>query len=222
MKIQKNDGYESDYHETLHKNLNTNEEYYKARAKLALIKYFNNISKDSKILEFGCGLGQNIFLLKNSVGYDISEFALDFCRKKGINATNDLKKIPDNSFDIVFSAHVLEHLENPFHTLKEMHKKLKKDGKLILILPVEHRKKNNKNIDQMDISQHLYAWTFKTINNILLKSGFEPIENSYLYGSGYKKLLPISKINFKLYKLSTKMASVLVNSKEMKIVAIKK
>jgi SAM-dependent methyltransferase len=216
--MEKELGYEEEYHKLKHENLYSNEDYYKTRARLSLIKYFNGINQDSRVLEFGCGLGQNIFLIKNAIGYDISKFAVEFCNKKGINATTDLKKLKKDSFDMVFSCHVLEHLENPLDTIKLMCKRLKKGGKLITILPVEKRNKNSLEIDE---NQHLYCWTFQTFNNLLIKSGFKPIENTYLRGSGYKKLLPISRISIKLYILMTKIMAFLKGSKEMKIVAIK-
>ncbi len=210
--------YGEEYHLEKHNYLYKDDRYYNLRAKLALLKYFNNISKNSKILEFGCGLGQNIFLIPHAVGYDISKFALNFCKEKGIEVTNNLKSIKNDSFDVVFSCHVLEHLEAPFDSIGIMKKKLKKGGKLILILPVEKHKKVSFEIDS---NQHLYCWNFRAINNLLIKSGFKPIENKYLWATAYKKLLIFSKLNFKLYNFLTKLAGVLFNIREMKIVAVK-
>jgi ubiquinone/menaquinone biosynthesis C-methylase UbiE len=217
MKTKKDIGYEKEYHELKHEHLYSNKYYYLIRSKLALLKYFKGI-KNEKVLEFGCGLGQNIFLIKNSVGYDVSDFAVNFCKNKGIIATKNLDELKDNSFDIVFSCHVLEHLENPQESIKLMTKKLKKGGKLIIIIPVEKTRKHSLKIDE---NQHVYCWTFQTINNLLIKSGLKPIENKYFRGSGYKKLLLFSRINLKLYIFLTRIVAFLKGSKEMKIVAIK-
>lgn len=211
--------YEKEYHSILHKHLYVSSKYYTARAKIALKKYFEGISKEDRTLDFGCGMGQNIVFLKNAIGYDISKFSLDFCSKKGIKVTNKLSNIKDNSFEVIFSSHVLEHLENPFKAIQIMKKKLKKRGKLILILPVEKYKKGKFILDK---NQHLYCWNFQTINNLLIKLGFTIIENKYLYGTGYKKLLFLNKLSFKLYNLFTKLIALILNIKEMKIVAIKK
>lgn len=210
--------YEEEYHLEKHNYLYKDDWYYNIRAKLALLKYFKDIPRDSKILEFGCGLGQNISLVQNAVGYDISKFALNFCMEKGIEITNNLKSIKNDSFDVVFSCHVLEHLENPFDSIELMKKKLKKGGKLILILPVEEHKRVS---FEMDSNQHFYSWNFRTINNLLIKSGFKPIENKYLWGTGYKKLLLFSRTNFRLYSFLTKLTGVLFNTREMKIIAVK-
>ncbi len=209
--------YEEDYHSFVHNYLIYNPKYYNARARLALKRYFSDVPEDYKILEFGCGLGQNIYLLPNAVGYDISKFALGFSKNKGVNTIEDLKDV--NNFDVVFSSHVLEHVENPCETINIMKSKLKKNGKLILILPVE---KHEKVKFRLDKHQHLYCWNFKSINNLLIKSGFKIVENKYLHGGGYKKLLLVSRIYFKLYILLTRLTGFLYGTKEMKIVATKK
>ena len=211
-------GYEKEYHTLLHRHLYSSKEYYLIRAKLALKKYFNNIPKKEKIIEFGCGLGQNIYFLPNAIGYDISKFSLNFCRKMNIKVVENLNKTK-NDFDCVFSAHVLEHMENPYETLKLMKSKLKKGGKLILILPAEKHKKAAFKVDK---NQHLYCWNFQVINNLLIKTGFDVVENKYVYGSGYRKLLAFSRINLELYDFLTKLVSFITCAKEMKIVAIKR
>ncbi len=212
--------YESDYHEELHKNFINNSEYYDARARIAFGKYFKGVKKDSKILEFGCGMGQNIIFFPNAVGYDVSEFALDFCKKKDLRVVDSLDKIEDNSIEVIFMIHVLEHLENPFEVLKGLKKKLNSDGKLIIVIPVQ---KMDKPSLKPDSNQHLYCWTFTTINNLLFRAGFKPIKNDYLiWNAGCKMLLPLNKISFKLYDFSTKLLSILIKkSFEMRIVGVK-
>lgn len=212
-------GYEENYHDAVHSYLLNDAYYYQVRSKVALKKYFKDVSPNSKVLEFGCGLGQNIALLKNAYGYDISKFALDFCKNKNIHVFKTIEEISNDSFDVVFSCHHLEHVENPYETLKAMKQKLKKDGKLILVLPKEKHKKPKS--FELDEHQHLYCWTFRTINNLLIKSGFKIISNKYECGKGYKKMLPISKINLKFYIFLTKLTAKLFNSKEMIIEAVK-
>jgi ubiquinone/menaquinone biosynthesis C-methylase UbiE len=209
--------YESWYHSTRHSN-HFNEAYYNARARIAIDKFFSGVDKNSRILDFGCGLGQNIFYMPNAVGYDISKFGIEFCRKKGINATTQLEDIPDESFDVVFSAHVLEHHPHPMTMLEEMYRKLKKGQKLILVIPHE---RHGKAQFKYDLNQHLYTWNFQAINNLLLTVGFQIQENRYLRGAGYFRLLPLAKINFGLYRFVTNTVSRLFGIKEMMIVAKK-
>jgi len=213
--------YEKDYHKTKHQHLYTNPEYYKVRSELAKKRYFNDIedSENKKILEFGCGMGQNLFWLpaNRRVGYDISKFAVDFFKDKGGNATTDITKIPENAFDIIISAHVLEHVENPLETLRVIHSKLRKGGKLILITPLDKGKK----INPKDINQHLWTWTPQLMSNLLIKAEFKPISHKIISTCGYKKLLPFRKLGIGTYNLVTRMAGRVVRDRELKFVAIK-
>src|SRR5687768_5222984 len=104
--------YEEWYHKERH-NTHFNDDYYNARAKIALGKFFSGIDQQSRVLDFGCGLGQNILYLPNAMGYDISNFGVEFARRKGIKATNNLAEVPNEAFDVVFTAHVLEHHPHP-------------------------------------------------------------------------------------------------------------
>jgi len=213
--------YEKSYHLEKHSYLYNNEEYYLARARVAKHDYFYTLldkSNFKKVLDFGCGLGQNIYKIHNSVGYDISEFALEFCRKKRIKVTNDLGELQNKSFDVVFSCDALEHLENPLKALKQMKKKLAPWGHLVLILPIEEWKKVNLN----DKNQHLYGWNYQTITNLLSRAGFHPICYKIIKRTGFKKLLPFCRINFRLYLFLTKLLAMTTGSKRMRIVAVKK
>lgn len=209
--------YESWYHSTRHSN-HFNDDYYNARAKIAVKKFFSGVDTNSRILDFGCGLGQNIYYLPNAMGYDISEFGVEFCRKKGINATNHLEEVPNEAFDVVFSAHVLEHHPHPKTMLEDIYSKLKKGKTLVLVIPFERHGMGKK---EYDLNQHLFTWNFQAINNLLLTTGFEILENRYIYGAGYFKLLPLAKMNFGLYRTATNIASRLAGIKEMMIIARK-
>jgi hypothetical protein len=102
--------------------------------------------------------------------------------------------------------------------IEDMRAKLKTGKKLIMVIPHEHHGKAQ---FKLDLNQHLYAWNFQTINNLLLISGFEILENRYLRGAGYNKLLPLAKINFNLYRHATNILSVLTGIKELMVVARK-
>jgi 2-polyprenyl-3-methyl-5-hydroxy-6-metoxy-1,4-benzoquinol methylase len=191
--------YEEEYHKNRHNHLYQSMEYYLTRAKVAKHDYFQSLPSyallsmnnlPAKILDYGCGLGVNTYLLKNTLGYDISKFAVDFCKEKNKKATTDLKSIKNNSFDIVFSSEVLEHVENPFIELKNMRSKLRQGGVLVLVLPIDKWNKP----DILDANQHLYNWNFNTITNILVRVGFTPFYYRILRRTGFKRLLPLLEL----------------------------
>lgn len=42
---------------------------------------------------------------------------------------------PDNEFDVVSADHIIEHLENPFSVMEELHRILKDNGLLTVLVP---------------------------------------------------------------------------------------
>lgn len=209
--------YEEGYHSKRHAG-HYNEEYYQARARIAVDKFFKGVPKQARLLDYGCGLGQNIIHYPNAVGFDISQYGLDFCRIKGLNVTNDLDALDNESFDYVFSSHVLEHHPYPKRMIEEMKEKLKPGCNLILVIPFERHAKAG---FELDLNQHLYMWNFRTINNLLLTSGFEILENRYLRGAGYEKFLLLNRWSYGLYRRMTILTSHLFGIKEIMVVAKK-
>lgn len=216
--LPNNLNYESSYHSVRHPN-HAKSEYFDARSEIALTKFFKGVDlENAKILDYGCGMGQNIGKLPHARGYDISEFSLDFCRKKGLQVTNSLTSLKNESFDVVFSSHVLEHHPHPKTMLEEMASKLKTGKELILVIPFE---RHGKGSFELDLNQHLYNWNFQNINNLLISTGFKIKKNKYLRGAGYYKLLFLKRINFGLYKMATELLSRLMGIKEIMVIATK-
>jgi len=93
------------------------------------------VENNSTVLDLGCGdgsLGGELMKRKKCkiVGIDISEVAVEYARRKGIDARVGNLEEPldfeDNSFDHVILCDVLEHLFDPLFTLKEAFRVSKK------------------------------------------------------------------------------------------------
>ena len=208
--------YGKEYHSEVHDNLLSNEKYYLFRAKCADKFYWKYLK--GKVLEFGCGLGQNIFLHKgDSLGIDVSDFALEECKKKGIDVEKDIKKIEIGSFDSILCCHVLEHLENPHEIIEEFYRVLKPNGGLVIVLPFSNKNKPIRNF-KSDVAKHLYNWNFNSSNELLNDVGFKIVLNKFSYGYGYSKLY---NLNFKLALFLLQILGKLKNRKEMIIVGEK-
>lgn len=178
---------------------------------------------EKKVFEFGCGLGANISLFYNAVGYDISKYARDFCRKKGLKIVDSVDEIEDNSIDLVILSQTLEHLENPIETLRILKSKLKPNGKLILLIPAESHYNLEK--DPEDLSHHLFAWNRRTIVNLVNEAGFIDIKSKYLRTIGQNKLLFVGRtfgfpVYYYLYRFLKAFATALMKPRVIELTAI--
>jgi SAM-dependent methyltransferase len=107
-----------------------------------------------RVLEIGSGLAMNMIIWHHHYGADVtgiepdapgfdSSFKLgrELAEANGldpqciINAVGENIPFPDGSFDIVFSANVLEHTENPARVLYEALRVLRPGGVLQFVFP---------------------------------------------------------------------------------------
>lgn len=105
--------------------------------------------KDKKILDMGCGEGvwMNQFCAftspENVFGFDVDVQSLEIFwkseseipHKNVIQAESENLPYPDNSFDIVFSNEVFEHVEDDRKSVEEVVRVLKPGGQLIFFTP---------------------------------------------------------------------------------------
>jgi len=98
----------------------------------------------SSILEVGCGEGTKLVSVvskgQKGVGVDISKTAINLAKKQYPHLTfvcSNAESLPfkDNSFNLVFSAFVLEHTVRPEKVISEMIRVLKPNGILALVAP---------------------------------------------------------------------------------------
>ena len=105
---------------------------------------FANVEKDKKIIDIACGDGVGLSEFKK-LGFQSVE-GVEFNEKKynlaislGLKVhcldMHDLSFLEDNSYDIIYSSHTLEHAYYPSVVMKEFHRILKKDGLLYIVLP---------------------------------------------------------------------------------------
>ena len=87
-----------------------------------------------RILDVGCGTGANLEMLSQfgkAEGVDVSDDALEFCRRKGLTVQKGLAEtLPytDETFDITTALDVVEHLDDDIAGLKEMFRVTKRGG----------------------------------------------------------------------------------------------
>jgi|JI10StandDraft_1071094.scaffolds.fasta_scaffold511175_1 ubiquinone/menaquinone biosynthesis C-methylase UbiE len=108
------------------------------------------IKKDSELLEVGCGDGALSALIYkrfscNLVGLEPSEVGVDFCKQMfaeyKYSGTFKVSKgysfdYPENHFDYVVLADVIEHLQQPDLMLAEIKRVLKPGGHVVITTPI--------------------------------------------------------------------------------------
>lgn len=176
---------------------------FKDNQKIKTFKKALNILNETrpgkgKILDFGCAEGNFLVLAKqrgwNAYGLDLSKFAANIARKRGLKVFN--KKINDvkfkkESFDVITLWDVIEHLSNLDDIFREFRRILKKDGLLIIRTP------NEKSIFHL-IAQLSYILSFKIIK-LPLKSIYHTDHLYYFSKQTLSKILRKNK--FELRKI---------------------
>lgn len=108
----------------------------------------NNIPKKSKFLDVGCGAGYSLMRASQDLNCEVEGIDADPGShgvgryiKNMVNAVSIKQGFAEDlpyanqSFDVVYSSHVLEHVNSESKSLQEMKRVLKDDGTLIIGMP---------------------------------------------------------------------------------------
>jgi SAM-dependent methyltransferase len=138
---------------------------------------------EGKLLDVGCGAGKTMNLLRqqgwDTYGVDFGAAAVDFARTSlGLNVRlGDLfgAAYKDNFFDVILFSHSLEHMYDPFETLREAFRILKPGGLLVIAVP------NARSFEaslfgqwwvHWDVPRHLFHFDKTTLCRLLSKAGY--------------------------------------------------
>ncbi|MEH2143416.1 class I SAM-dependent methyltransferase [Nostoc sp.] len=115
--------------------INHEKSYYSI---INLLKLF--YPQKNKLFDFGCSWGYGAWQFKKAdflvSAYEISKIRADFAANYlGINMIDISNRLNENTIDIFFSNHVLEHVPSPSKTIALAKKMLKPDGIFVAITP---------------------------------------------------------------------------------------
>ncbi|CAM3368892.1 class I SAM-dependent methyltransferase [Helicobacter labetoulli] len=224
-------------------------EYFEARGvspetykEAKLPAYFKEaicqLPKNARILDFGCGFGQNLLAIKehnynfidssgggrnNSskpylLGIDINPHAIAYVQSLGIESMvceNIIDFRPQEKFDLVIATHILEHLpkERVVEILAHFRKHiLKEGGKMFIAVP--NAQSHTGCYWAYEDFTHNTLFTAGSLIYVLKMAGFthiDIIDQDALAGTkGVKRI--IRKIFLQLYKLNFAFWNRITNS----------
>jgi len=140
--------------------------------------------KRGRILDVGCAHGQILEYFRKRtdwelVGVEPVADVAEQAKQTGAEihvATLEEANLPTGSFDVVLMSHVLEHVENPDLTVREVYRILKPEGYLLAFMP-DHDGEDRKLFGNLwwgyHLPRHLYHFDFISISQLLEQRGFE-------------------------------------------------
>jgi SAM-dependent methyltransferase len=153
-----------------------------------LQRYLDRIPHTRKrVLEVGCGFGSNLRILHNT-RKDVECCALD----SSIEAIRSVKEavpqvvvadcrstgFPDNSFDLVYSAGLMEHFADELPFIREMHRIVKSEGSVVTIVPARYSLWKLYQLLHFGLWQHGFekAYSYEQLRLLFCGNGFRVME----------------------------------------------
>ena len=198
-----------------------------------------------RLLEIGSSLGYLLDVFRKD-GWDVLgvEPFYQCCRysreELGLeikNAILESAELPDESFDVVLLNHVIEHIDDPLRTLREVNRVLKPGGHFVIETPRYDTlmfKLMGKRERSVSCGGHIYFFTTESLKNLYEAAGFKTIELNYvgrsltverlIYNIGVVTKSPglRGKLDKLVTRLGVKKASFYLNFRDMQRVCVQK
>lgn len=142
------------------------------------------MKRGDKLLDVGCGRGD---FAKGFKDLGLEVFGID--REKGDSEIlkgievklrdieNEKFPFGDGIFDFVFSKSVIEHLRTPDNYIKEIHRVLRPEGKIIIMAPDWHSQR----WIFYDDYTHVRPYTIVSLSSLLNAYGFREVTSEKFY-----------------------------------------
>jgi SAM-dependent methyltransferase len=145
-------------------------------------------------LDIGCGTGDWYAHLHGDkylrYGVEPDEYAAEQARLKGVFIGG--YDYAPGSFDVVIFRGTIQHIENPFDTLRKANELLRSGGLLVFLATPNTNSPMYKRIGTLPALDPPRNWWIPsdiTLENVLINMDFENIEFYYPYGKPYARPL---------------------------------
>ncbi len=164
------------------------------------VRPYPDYPADVKFLDVGCRDGWSLDYLKrgcpcgflkgpkqfdNVFGMELIKETVDYAKNKGRNVIQaDIRKtvIEENTFDVIYTRHCLEHLDEPLEALKNMAKMLKPGGTLFAVVPKE--------TEDLNLEKSVHSYLFSEDNELsklIEEADLRVTQNILRKGYSFKK-----------------------------------
>jgi 2-polyprenyl-3-methyl-5-hydroxy-6-metoxy-1,4-benzoquinol methylase len=144
-----------------------------------------------KLLEVGSGLGYLLDAFRKDgwevLGvepfYQCCRYARENMGLEIVNAILETADLPDATFDVVIMNHVIEHLDDPLRTLRQVYRVLKFNGLLVIETPRYDTlmfKLFGRRERSISCSGHIYFFTTQTLKSLYEAAGFKAVQLGYV------------------------------------------
>lgn len=179
---------------------------YSLKKKVGLINSYH--SQKGSLLDIGAGTGDFLVTAKASgwqtTGIEPNKNAKNLAISKGISFENSIESIENQQFDVITMWHVLEHVPDVEHQIKQLKRLLKPEGTLIIAVP------NYKSFDAQhygkfwaayDVPRHLWHFSKISIQKLVSRENLKlakilPMVFDSFYVSLLSEKYKTGKMNF--------------------------
>ena len=165
------------------KNEHYSDDYFKWQSQIGVFggianrkKFEEYIKPSDFVVDFGVGGGYLIEGINcaKKIGIEIKPSARAAAEARGLTMYENFNQIEDSTVDVVISNHALEHTDAPLEILRQIHRVLKKNGKVIFVVPCEAV---SLQYVETDTNFHLYTWSPMNLGNLFRRAGFDVVES---------------------------------------------
>jgi len=192
----------------------------KKKEKLHLLQKNLNIDPDMVILDLGCAQGILSFFLRQKGGlwvhtdqdFENLRTTQSLLKKNLLQVGEGSLPFKSQSFDLVVSLDYLEHLKNDEQCLEEIHRILKKHGRLVLAIPrtgklfILHKLRSALGLTLEFYGHQREGYSLKELENKLRKTHFQ-LQNYRTFSRFFSEFLELLLNFFYIRFLSHRIQS---------------
>jgi len=156
-------------------------------------------AQSARVLDVGCGSGVLLARMQafgwQVEGVEVDPDGVKAARARGVSVrlgTLEEQAFPENHFDAVHSAHVIEHVYDPLALLRECYRILKPGGTLVILTPnigsSGHKKFGSAWLN-LDPPRHLVLFSMANLRQAAEQAGFNnlrldtTVRSAWVYGA---------------------------------------